>query len=337
MTHDTYGVQSLNPVILSSIPFPKTSNSMSEPSGPFSLPFDRPQFFPPLWHRLHRGPFNFLSLPTDIRIMIYEEASAEDYRDCHSDGSGSRVGFERKFRFTHANKQIYNEALPLLYKMHVFKFKVWRSGRPVSWGIYNLEGIHLRFKETPQDILALITDRHICLDEACVEEDAATGDTVTSQFFGHINRVCTRLRSLRIQTHELARPMRLNWMDYSNKYESPPYRRAMVKVFRALAQRLTRLEFQVTDHLWAFEKFLGQIAPLEHWDKSSTPGIKNRYRASPGAKIYNLRGPFMIDDGDDRSSDEAFNYNKEITAENQGSPGDGEEGIIDSNVESSDV
>lgn len=309
---------------------------MSEHSWPFSLRFDRPQYFSPLWHRPYPGPFNFLGLPTDIRIMIYEEAFAEDFRNCHSDGSGSRVDFERKFRLALANKQIYNEALPLLYKIHSFQFKVWRYGGPVFLGIYDLGGICLRFKEAPQDMLAMITDMHICLDEACVEEDAANGNNLTIQFFGHINRACTRLRSLQIQTHELARPMRLNWMDYRYEYESPPYRRAMVKVLCALARRLPCLEFQVTDHIWVFEKFLSQIAPLEYWDKNSTPPTKGWWGASPGDQIYKLRGPFMIDHGDDTSSDEALTYDEEFTAGNEESTGNGEEGITSSNVENSD-
>ncbi|MDI1492892.1 MAG: hypothetical protein OHK93_004675 [Ramalina farinacea] len=268
--------------------------------------------------------------------MIYEEAFAEDFRYCDSDGSGSRVYFEWKFQFARCNKQIHNEALPLLYKIHIFQFKVWKIGRPVSWGIYDLGGIHLRFKEAPQGMLAMITDMHICLDEACVEEDAANGSTVTIQFFGQISRACTSLRTLHIQTHELARPMYLMRMDHGFEYESPPYRRAMVKVLQALARRLQCLEFQVTDHIWAFEEFLSQIAPLECWDKSSTPGTKGWWGASHGDQIYKLRGPFMLDDGDDTVSHEALTCNEGIGAGNEESTGDGEEGMIGSNVENSD-
>ena len=306
---------------------------MSEHSWPFSLRFDRPQFFSPLWHRPHSGPFNFLGLPTDIRIIIYEEAYAENFLYCDSDGSGLRVDFERKFRLARANRQIYNEALPLLYKIHTFKFKVWRFGRPNFTGIYDLEGIYLRLKEAPHDMLGLITDMHICLDEACVEEDAASGNTLTIQFFGHISRACTGFRSLHIRTQRLARPMYRRWTGYGYRFESPPYRRAMVKVLWALTQRLPNLEFQVADDTQDFEMFLCEVAPVEYWGKKCNLGSSGSWEARPGsgAHVVKIIGASTISDIlDNTSSDEGLTYNEENTTDIKKSTVHGEECIINS-------
>ena len=268
-------------------------------------------------------------------MMIYEEAFAEDSRNCRSGGSGSRVDFERKFRLVCCNKQIYNEALPLLYKTHIFQFKVWNSRRACFVGIYNLGGIYSRFKEAPQDMLAMITDMHICLDEACVEEDASSGNTVTIRFFKHINRACTDLRSLHIKTQGLARPMCMIRMDYQYRYESPPYRRAMVRVFRALARRLSCLEFQVTDHIVAFEDFLSEVTPLDYWDKKSTPESKGRRCTIPGDQIYKIRGISVSELIDDTKSDETLTHNNESNTESKENTIDGEGSIISSDAEDS--
>ena len=304
---------------------------MSEHSWPFALRFDRPQFFSPLWHRPYPGLFNFLGLPTDIRIMIYEEAFAEDSLNCRSDGSSLRVDFERKFRLARANKQIYNEALPLLYRIHAFKFKVWRFGRPNLTGIYDLEGIYLHLKEAPQDMLGLITDMHICLDEACVEEDAASGNTVTIKVFGHISHACTRLRSLHIKTQRLARPMYQKWTGHGYRFESPPYRRAMAKVLWALAQRLPNMEFQVADDTDDFEMFLCEVAPFEYWGKKRNLGSSGLWEARPGsgAHFVKIIGASTISDNlGSTSSDEALTYNEGSTTNNKKSTVDGEECIM---------
>lgn len=271
------------------------------------LPLDRFQYWSPLWHRPHPGPFDFLGLPTDIRVMIYEEAFAED------------AAFEQKFQLARSNKKIYGEGLPLLYKTHSFKFgvcfDVWRMGRSKFLGFYDLGGLHLSFKEAPQDMLALMTDMEIFLDEACLEQEGESNNTIAIQMLNHVNLVCTGLRSLRIQTQGLAHPMCLTLTVKRHGaygFRSPPYRRAMVKVLRALAQRLSCLQFQAANRLPGFEEFLGQIAPLKYWDNSSALKSKvPRERYSEYETYELLRRPMGVT-MDNASSGEAPNYEENM-------------------------
>ena len=84
--------------------------------------------------------FNFLQLPTEIRLKIYEAlfacnvderpARPEIPTDTNSDTVRSRVVTPTGFDLTMVNKQIHNESLPVLYNSHLFRLSSWTWNEP---------------------------------------------------------------------------------------------------------------------------------------------------------------------------------------------------------------
>ena len=69
-------------------------------------------------------PFLFLKLPTEIRVMIYGLLFAE-HHVTQRDGLLTRATYKAKCNILVLNKQLYNEAAPILDKTHVFLALTW--------------------------------------------------------------------------------------------------------------------------------------------------------------------------------------------------------------------
>jgi hypothetical protein len=94
------------------------------------------------------GGFRFLELGVEIRLMIYAELlyrpdPIEFVYDSRGDYADASLCYEKTFRVRHTRlvktlcpavigtcKQVYNEAMPMLYESNTFKMNITSSRRP---------------------------------------------------------------------------------------------------------------------------------------------------------------------------------------------------------------
>ncbi|MDI1493533.1 MAG: hypothetical protein OHK93_005323 [Ramalina farinacea] len=199
--------------------------------------------------------FGFLRLPLELRIQIYEnifsDSADTDYSNAKSpfgntvrDRIRARVQPPKHLLVAMTSKQIYREALPILYKTYHFRLSMWEDD---TLDPYAKKKEIKRFLAQLRRPLALLMLPSISYLDLFVELEVGGGGERVSSVFQVINHVCVGLQTFCLYTDQVPR----SWIRAAkalvaeNEEEVEDFEHEPVESLRGLANRVRVFKIDV--------------------------------------------------------------------------------------------